>query len=138
MGKMTRKQAINEYVKNMGVQDLRSIVYDVNCYDGQLDWLIWRDMDCLDEVLSGCAPTEIAQRIYYGGFRVCDEYFQFNGYGNLESCNGYDWDKQLDEYRDDIADALTNFAGDVSDPILQNLVDSPDDSVFDEDYERID
>lgn len=138
MFKMTKEQAITKYINEMDIQDLRSIVYDVYYYDGQLDWLVWEDMDNLDEFLDGYTPTQIAQMIYYGDFRICDEYFQFNGYENLASCNGYDWDKQLGEYTEDIVDALMQFDGDVSDDTLQNIIDSPDEAIFNSDYERID
>lgn len=138
MANMNKEQAIEKYVDEMSVQDLRNLVYDVNCYDGQLNWLVWEDMDCLDEFLGSFTPTEIAQMIYYGDFRICDNYFQFNGYGNLVSCNGYDWDKQLGEYTDDIVDALMRFDGYISDDTLQDIVESPDDAIFNLDYELID
>lgn len=138
MAKMTKEQAIKNYVQEMATNDLRSIAYCINSYNGRIDWLVWEDMEEFDEFLSGYTPTQIAQMIYYGDFRICDEYFQFNGYGNLVSCNGYDWDKQLGEYTEDIVDALMQFDGDVSDDTLQNIIDSPDDAIFDEDYERID
>lgn len=138
MAKMTKENAIQQYVREMNVNDLKTIVIDVNAYDGQLDWLTWEDMENFDELMDSCPPTEIAQRIYYGDFRICDEYFRFNGYGNLVSCNGYDWDKQLGEYTEDIVDALMQFDGDVSDDTLQNIIDSPDEAIFNSDYERID
>lgn len=138
MAKITKENAIKNYVHGIATNKLRNIAYDINSYDGRLDWLVWEDMEFLDEFLNGYTPTRIAQMIYYGDFRICDEYFQFNGYGNLVSCNGYDWDKQLGEYTEDIVDALMQFDGDVSDDTLQNIIDSPDEAIFNSDYERID
>ena len=138
MANMTKEQAVKNYVENMETSELRSVVFDIYCYNGELDWLVWEDMDCLDEILGGYTPTEIAQTIYYGDFRICDDYFQFNGYGNLVSCNGYSWDKQLGEYTEDIVDALMRFDGIASDDTLQNIIDSPDEAIFNSDYECID
>ena len=45
------------------------------------------DMDMLNEMLTGKDPDEILRMAFYGDFRPCDEYFRFNGYGNLESAD---------------------------------------------------
>lgn len=137
MKNMTKEQAIRKYVDEMDVQDLSGLVQDVYHYDGQLDWLIWEDMVYLDEFLDGYTPTQIALMIHFGDFNPNHEYFRFNAYENLESCYGVDWDKQLDEYRDDIADALLNFDGGVEDDLLQYLIDAPDDAIFDENFEEV-
>lgn len=43
-------------------------------------------MDDFDEMMSGMKPWEIARSAFYGTrFNPCDDYFYFNGYGNLES-----------------------------------------------------
>lgn len=138
MKKMNKEEAIRTYVDEMDVEDLAGIVLDVYHYDGQLDWLIWEDMDYLDEFLDGYTPTQIALMIHFGDFNPTHEYFRFNGYGNLESCYGVDWDKELDEARGDIAASLLNFDGkDVEDDLLQYLIDAPDDAIFDEDFEEV-
>ena len=61
------------------------------------------------------SPMEAVRAVYYGDYRYTDEYVRFNGYGNLESCDGYDI---KDEALDD-------------DDFLQSLVD--DDTVVDGD-----
>lgn len=43
-------------------------------------------MDNFDEIMSGTKPWEIARAAFYGTrFNPNDDYFYFNGYGNLES-----------------------------------------------------
>lgn len=56
----------------------------------------WLDMAEFDEIMSGYTPTEIAQKVYYGEFRYCDDYFRFNGYENLVTCEQWVID-ELDE-----------------------------------------
>lgn len=44
------------------------------------------DMDSFNEVMAGNEPSEIARSIFYGGhFNPNDDYFYFNGYGNVVS-----------------------------------------------------
>ena len=81
---------------------------------------------------------EIAQLVSYGDFNPCDDYYGFDGYGNLKSYSDYELDKEIDMYKDDIVDCLMNFDGDLYDETLQSIVDADDDAVFNEDYEEID
>ena len=45
------------------------------------------DMDDFNELMNGHEPIEIANRIAFGDFNPNDNYFQFDGYGNLVSFN---------------------------------------------------
>lgn len=58
-------------------------------------------MEEFDNIMSGYEPWEIARACFYGEFRPCDDYFKFNGHGNLESFD--EW-----KIRKDAADD-TNF-----------------------------
>lgn len=41
--------------------------------------------DDLNEMLYGLEPMEIVQKTYFGDFNYSDDYFYFNGYGNINS-----------------------------------------------------
>ena len=43
------------------------------------------DMCDLDKHLNGLAPSKVALMVVYGNFNPYDNYFKFDGYGNLES-----------------------------------------------------
>lgn len=45
----------------------------------------WVSMEEFDEIMSGYTPLEIAQKVFYGNFHYCDDYFRFDGYANLET-----------------------------------------------------
>lgn len=94
-------------------------------------------MDELDTYLENFTPTEIAQKCQFGDFNINDEYFRFNGYENLESCNDYEWERELDDARDEIAEYLLDFKGGVWDDTLQNMLDANDDALFDDDFEEV-
>lgn len=57
-------------------------------------------MDMFDEIMDGCDPWEIARSAFYGDFRPCDDYFGFNGYGNLVSFDEYMIEKKIMEDKD--------------------------------------
>ena len=99
---------------------------------------VWLDKNSSN--LSNHTPMEIAQMIFYGGeFNPNDEYFYFNGYGNLESANWGDVVDVAEDLVDDIIDHLVNsYSGDTPWAELDYLVDSDDDAIFNEDYEEVD
>ena len=82
------------------------VVKDINSWNRQLDWLDFIDMDLFDEFMEGQSPIWIAERIYYGDFNPNDEYFIFNGYGNLVSYDEWEANKECEEYINEIIDAL--------------------------------
>lgn len=137
MRKMTRTDAIWKYINECDTDALLNVVTDVNSYDGYFDWLEWLDMEELDTYLEGYTPTEIAQKCQFGDFNINDEYFRFDGYENLESCNDWEWKRQLDDSRDEIAEYLLDFSGSVWDDKLQAMLDADDTALFDEDFDEI-
>lgn len=137
---MTREQAITTYVTSLNGDDLTYLLQHMNSYDGCFDDCVYYDMDEFDEFLSGTAPMEIAQMIFYGGeFNPNDEYFHFNAYGNLESANWHDVVAEAEDLVDDIIYHLVNcYSGDTPWPDLDDLVYADDDAIFNEDYEEVD
>ena len=50
----------------------------------------------LDEMLEGYDPVTAAKMIYFGNVKNwCDDYFRFNGYGNIESLSAYELKKEI-------------------------------------------
>ena len=95
-------------LKEMLLNDLSivKVVSDINSWNDQLDWLDFISMDFFDEYMEGQEPSLIANRIFYGDFNPNDEYFIFNGSGNLESYDEWEANKECEKYIDDIIDAL--------------------------------
>ena len=78
-------EEINEYLSNNGYE----MYYPLE--DSELD-----------EFFYGSNPSDIIRQVVYGSFNYYDEYFTYNGYGNLESCNESeiidDYGKDTKEY----------------------------------------
>lgn len=64
------------------------------------------NMDEFDEIMNDRDPTDIAERVYYGDFNPSDEYFGFDGDGNLTSYSVYGVYDYVDNYEGKIYDYL--------------------------------
>ncbi len=100
---------ISEWLKEnleMGI----NLVGEVNAWNSSLDYLNLYLMDEIDCLLESCSPSEILNMSYYGNFRPYEEYFRFNGYGNLESLNQWEAEQEIKEWSIEIAEAIIEVA----------------------------
>ena len=138
MTKMTREQAIKSYVEHLSGSELADLLQHMNEYDGCFEEASYYDMDEFDELMSNYMPMEIAQRIYFGEFNPNDDYFRFDGYGNLKSLDWQEISAEAEDLVDDILDHLVNnYDGDTPWSDLDYMVDADEDAVFNEDYEEV-
>lgn len=52
-------------------------------------------IDMLDEMLEGYSPTEIIDMLHYGHYSPLDDFFCFDGYGNIETLSDSEYDHRL-------------------------------------------
>ena len=136
---MTREQAIRTYVENLSKDELMELLQHMNGYDGCFDYISYYNMDEFDELMFNYSPLQIAQMIFFGDFNPNDEYFRFNGYGNLESANWGDVVAEAEDLVDDILDHLVNYyKGDTPWDDLDYMVDADADAIFNEYFEEVD
>jgi hypothetical protein len=98
----------NEELFNATIEDLDS-------YNGYLGDDRYYSMDMLSDFYNGVDPIELLQRAFfgydsdcwhtdshgckeYGAFNPNRDYFKYNGYGNLVSCDYKDYSCFLDDY----------------------------------------
>ena len=82
------------------------IVGQLNSLNGSFETYVLYNMDDFDEMMEGYTPTELAQRIFFGDFNINDDYFYFNGYGNLESITEYDMEGHFEMIIDEVVDSM--------------------------------
>ena len=82
------------------------IVGQLNSLNGSFETYTLYDMDDFNEIMEGYTPTELAERIFFGDFNINDDYFYFNGYGNLESITEYDMEGHFEPIIDEIIDSM--------------------------------
>lgn len=84
---MTKLDAIENILRNYWSNgDLISLWNDY-CDKHRCDDDIITDMSLFDDLFREMSPLDIVRRVKYGDFRPDDDYFGFNGYGNLISFN---------------------------------------------------
>ncbi|RPF54747.1 hypothetical protein [Abyssicoccus albus] len=87
--------------KEFTAEELMDMMKEVTSYNGTFDNIEPYYMDSFDEIMDGLTPTEIARRMT-SEFNIYDDYFIFNGYGNLESLSDYEVDKLMFDNAGDI------------------------------------
>lgn len=139
MTTMTREEAIRTYVEQLSGGELAGLLQVINSYDGSFEESTYYDMDLFDEFMSNCTPSEIARMIHFGDFNPNDDYFRFDGYGNLESLDWQEISDEAESLESDIIDHLVNgYDGDTPWADLDYIVDSDDTAIFDEDFDEVD
>ena len=135
---MTREEAIRNYIENLSKGELVELMQHMNGYDNCFDYFTYYDMAEFDEFLDGYTPMEIARMIHFGEFNPYDDYFRFDGYGNLESLDWQEICAEAKDSKDDIIDHLVNYySGDTPWAELDYLVDSDNDALFNDDLEEV-
>lgn len=100
MAKMSFEQLCNE----VSVEMLEEMVHECFCYDGSLEEYKVEnfDEDFFNTYFDN-EPMKVAQAVYFGKIQNWnDEYIYFNGYGNLESMNKYEYEKMLNDGKEEI------------------------------------
>lgn len=137
--KITKKEAIKEYLNDMPDTDLIDLVRDINSYTGAYEPWAFIPMDEFDEYYAGVSPIQIAKDVQNGGddFSIDDDFFYYDSWGILSSSNEKD---AADSIRHEILDDLTNdfyhdaFLDVIFDDCLKRIILSDDDSLFNSDY----
>lgn len=76
-------QAINENLENQGYYD---------------DMIYSFDEDTINELFSN--PWDALRGAHFGDVNFTDDYFQFNGYGNIETLSDWKIDEMYNEIED--------------------------------------
>ena len=102
-----KEASIKEYVENnMTDDELIQLVDMLDSYSG-MDGLAAYNMDDMDEIMYGKRPSEVALLMFYGnGFNPINDYFRFDGCGNLESFDKEDYIKEIKDCMDDVVSTL--------------------------------
>ena len=102
-----KEASIKEYVENnMTDDEIIQLVDMLDSYSG-MDGLVAYNMDDMDEIMYGKRPSEVALLIFYGnGFSPINDYFRFDGCGNLESFDKEDYIQEIKDCMDDVISTL--------------------------------
>ena len=122
---MEKIQVIIDIIKNNWSNEEIADAWNFRCDEkGYMDERI-EYMDTFDELFCNLKPSEIAEKVYRREFCTGDDFFAFNGYGNLESFSDVDdysrfSYSELAEYLVDNGDSLTTDVD--TDQLLESFI----------------
>ena len=99
--------------ENIG--EARNIASQINGYDESLEELYVYSMSEFDYVIE-CAdlsPTELIDKVQYGDFTTNNDYFIFDGLGNLISYSEYEYEEMIRDSIHEIVERYIELAGHV-------------------------
>ena len=103
---MKNYEDIKGYLLNH-VDEIGNIVSEINSIDNSLEYLdYWDNDEEFFDTFFHNDPMEAVRSSYYGDYNYCDDYVRFNGYGNLESFNDYELEKEYKENINEIVKSL--------------------------------
>lgn len=118
MNETEKRQKLIEYINDMGVEEkiaLHNAYCDAaNCMDDCI-----YSMDEMEEILDGVDTWKLVSMMRYGNFDFKDDFWQINGYGNLDSCNAW----ELPIYAEDIADYILSEGDSLGNDEIQEILD---------------
>ena len=88
-----------KYLIGLEVDEFNEIMNELGYYDNMIF-----DMGEIDEHF--VSPYDALQSAYFGSFNPNDDYFTYNGYGNLETIHELDLPYYMEDYEGDIIELL--------------------------------
>ena len=121
MNETEKKQKLVDYINSMGIEEkiaLHNAYCDAaNCMDNCI-----YAMDEIEEILDGVDKWELVRMVQFGDFDCTEEFWGFNGYGNLISYNAW----ELPVYAEDIAGYVLWKEDSLGNDEIQEILDGED------------
>ena len=121
MNEMEKRKKLVDYINGMGIEEkiaLHNTYCDAaNCMDDCI-----YSMDEMEEILGGVDTWKLVDMMRYGNFDFQDDFWGFNGYGNLDSYNAW----ELPVYAEDIADYILSEEDSLGNDEIKEILDDED------------
>lgn len=113
----------SKLVNELTLEELKQMVSDVNSWNGQLDYLEYYENDeYFFKEFFGDKVDEAVRAVCYGHYNYMDEYVRFNACGNLDSCNQFEYDKEIEDNAEEIIEAYIENIDNMWDKTLNNKI----------------
>ena len=126
-------EKMERYLKD-NLDEARNIVSQINGWDESLEELYVYSMSEFDYVIecSDLSPTELIDKVLYGDFTTNNDYFTFDGLGNLVSYSEYEYEQLVKEYIPEIVDRYIELSGHIyADAEMEALMEAYDEIDYD-------
>lgn len=87
-------------IEELSIEELTELAHET----GDFDHIVKHELDEFFEMLSECNydPQDIANMIFYGDYSPIDDYAGFDGNGNIETMNREQYEKEIEDLREDL------------------------------------
>ena len=87
-------------IEELSFEELNELAHE----SGDFDHIVKHELDEFFEMLSECNydPQDIANMIYFGAYSPFDDYAGFDGNGNIETMNREQYEKEIEDLREDL------------------------------------
>ena len=121
MNETEKRQKLVDYINGMGVEE-KIALHNTYCEASNcMDNCIYA-MDEIEEILDGVDKWELVRMVQFGDFDCTEEFWGFNGYGNLVSYNAW----ELPIYAEDIAGFILWKEDSLGNDEIQEILDDED------------
>ena len=119
---MTKREKLIDYINSMGIEEKLALhnAYCDAAYCG--DDCIY-SMDELEEILDGVDKWRLVRMVQFGDFDCTQDFWGFNGYGNLESA---DYIFEMPISVGEIADYILSEKDSLGNDEIQEILDEED------------
>lgn len=94
---------IEKLKEELTIDELKEMVSELNSWDGSFDDLYYYENDeYFFEMMFGTKVDDAVRAVCYGNYEYMDDYVHFNAYGNLDSCNEWEYEKEIEESAEEI------------------------------------
>ena len=114
---------IEKLKEELTLDELKEMVNDVNCWNGQLEDYYWYENDeWFFQDFFQNKVDEAIRAVCYGNYEYMDDYVQFNAYGNLDSCSELEYNKEIEEGAEEIIETYLDNINDMPDGELKSKI----------------
>lgn len=116
---------IEKLKEELTIEELREMAQDVNSWDGELENLDYYENDEeFFEMFFADKVDEAVRAVCYGNYNYTDSYVRFNAYGNLDSCDEWEYQKEIENSAEEIINAYLDNIEDMWDEEIKNKIKS--------------
>ena len=123
---------IEKLKQELSIEELKEMSRDVISYNGCLDYLDYYTNDeyFFNDFFQN-KVDEAVRATYYGDYNYMDDYVKFNAYGNLDSCNEFEYEKEIEDNAEEIIEEYIN----IIDEMWNNEIKSKIKNIMEEENE---
>lgn len=87
-------------IEELSIEELTELAHETGDFEHIVKWELDEFFDMLSDW--NLDPQDIANMIYFGGYSPLDDYAGFDGNGNIETMSKKQYEKEIEDLREDL------------------------------------